>query len=74
MGKERKKKQHYVPIFYLKNFSIVKNGEYYIYCFEKASSKKFKVNIKEIACENYFYEISENVPQELEDAISAHEY
>lgn len=40
MGKERKRKQHYVPRFYLKNFAILKNDEYYTNCFEKSATLK----------------------------------
>lgn len=73
MSKEKKRKQHYVPRFYLKSFANSKNDEYYTNCFEKSSYKQFVVNIKDVGCENFFYEITENAPQEMEDTLSQHE-
>lgn len=73
MGKQRKRKQHYIPRFYLKNFAILRDNEYYTNCFEKSSLKQFEVNIKEVGCENYFYEIAKNVPQEMENTLSEYE-
>lgn len=49
------KLEHYVPQFYLRNFSI-KNEEKAVFCFDKTNSKKFTSNIKNIACEKYFYD------------------
>ena len=45
---------HYVPRFYLKNFSILGN-EKSVWCFDKASRKKFKICIANIGCEKGFY-------------------
>jgi len=73
VGKQRKRKQHYIPRFYLKNFAILKDDEYYTNCFEKSSFKQFEVNIKDVGCENLFYEIAKNVPQEMEDALAEFE-
>ncbi|MFB3888720.1 MAG: DUF4238 domain-containing protein [Candidatus Bathyarchaeia archaeon] len=73
MTNERKRKQHYVPRFYLKNFAFLKNGEYYIHCLEKSNQKQFVVNIKDVGCENLFYEVAKNAPQEMEDILSQHE-
>ena len=54
------KSQHYVPKFYLKNFSQENNK---IHIFSKTDNKKFCANISKIANENYFYKIPD-IPQE----------
>jgi hypothetical protein len=45
---------HYVPKFYLKNFSIL-GLERSLWCFDKVTSKKFKINVRNIGCEKGFY-------------------
>ena len=50
------KLEHYVPQFYLRNFSI-ENNEKNVHCLDKHTSKKFIANIRNIACEKYFYDI-----------------
>lgn len=64
------KKQHYVPRFYLKHFAKQDNGQYFVNCFDKSTFNKFKVNIKDVACENYFYEISDLANNALERMLS----
>lgn len=64
------KKQHYVPRFYLKSFSTQQNNEYFTNCFDKSDLSHFKVNIKEIGCENYFYGISPAHSQEVEKILA----
>ena len=54
---------HYVPKFYLKNFSILGLGKS-VWCFDKALKKKFKINVKNIGCEKGFYS------QEIETYLS----
>lgn len=51
--------EHYVPQFYLRNFSIKNNGKR-LYCFDKHTFNKFVTNIQNIACGKYFYDIPEN--------------
>ncbi|MBA7652305.1 hypothetical protein ES703_60135 [subsurface metagenome] len=52
-----KKKQHYVPQFYLKNFAIhKKSGEYSIRCYNKKRDKWYNSNITQVAMERYFYD------------------
>jgi len=48
---------HYVPKFYLKQFSTIKKKEYHIYTLDKYTMKHFKTNINNVACEDYFYDI-----------------
>lgn len=50
------KNQHYVPQFLLKNFTVGKKPQ--IWVFDKQSGKKFKTNIKNIASETKFYDFS----------------
>jgi hypothetical protein len=54
---------HYVPKFYLKNFSILGLGKS-VWCFDKAVKKKFKISVKNIGCEKGFY------TQEIENYLS----
>lgn len=49
-----KKNQHYVPQGYLKFFS---NGKETINAFDKINNKSFSPNIRNIASENYFYDL-----------------
>ena len=43
---------HYVPQFYLRNFSISDK----LWCFDKVTSTKFESSIRRIAFEKYFYD------------------
>lgn len=55
-----KKKQHFVPRFYLKNFSNKKKGKqlkHLIWCFNKSDERSFIKNINDVAHENYFYDV-----------------
>jgi hypothetical protein len=45
---------HYVSKFYLKNFSIL-GLERSVWCFDKVTRKKFKINVRNIGCEIGFY-------------------
>lgn len=49
----RIKLEHYVPQFYLKNFSIKNEGKA-LYCFDKCTSSRFIADIHNIASEKYF--------------------
>jgi hypothetical protein len=61
---------HYVPQFYLKNFQIPK-GQNMIWCFDKVTSRTFKVDIRKIGCGKDFYdEDSEKYLSNLESQIS----
>lgn len=48
------KKQHYVPQFYLKRFT--QDGKR-IHVFDKVANKSFLAGIKDVAYENYFYDV-----------------
>jgi hypothetical protein len=54
---------HYVPRFYLRNFSIHGNCKS-VWCFDKIIGKKFKISISNIGCEKGFYN------QEIEQYLS----
>lgn len=49
------KAQHYVPQVYLRSFAIQRKKEFYICCFDKATRKIFKPNVKNIANQTGFY-------------------
>ena len=67
-----KKRQHYVPQFYLKNFSNNKKGNnYVIYCYDKIDNKIYPNNIKNIAQEEYFNETEE---MSIENGLDKHEH
>ncbi len=53
----RAKAQHYVPRFYLKNFSKKKGSKYITQCYSKQDGKVFSVNITKICQENGFYDV-----------------
>ena len=61
--------QHYVPRFYLRNFSNKINEGYKIHCFDKKENKQFETNIENIACEKFFYEDS-NGSQKIEKGLA----
>ena len=52
-------KQHYVPQFYLKNFSNKSKEGFFIYCYDIDENKQYPANIKNIAEEKYFYKIGD---------------
>jgi len=55
------KKQHYVPQFYLRNFS---SDGVTIQVYDKFTGKVFRANIKDVGSEKYFYDIP-NLEDEL---------
>lgn len=68
------KMQHYVPKVYLRNFSFdQKSGEYFVYCFDKTTSKTFSVNISNIACERFFNDIDGDDDQTIEKLLCRYE-
>ena len=63
MGKKTNKikKQHYVPRVYLKHF-CERNRT--INVFDKNRVEKFKANINDVACKNYFYDVDSNISED----------
>lgn len=57
------KTQHYVPRFYLKNFT---NSDNKIFVYDKSTDKVFQTVVENIACENYFYD-SERLKAEFQE-------
>jgi len=53
---------HYVPQFYLRQFSTKKGKEYSIFTFDKTLKKIFISNIKNVCCEDYFYDFMDKIP------------
>ncbi|CEO40777.1 DUF4238 domain-containing protein [Photobacterium kishitanii] len=58
ISKNTPKKQHYVPQFLLKNFSI--NDTEQLYTYDKLKNVSYKTSVKDSACENGFYNINLN--------------
>lgn len=60
------KKQHYVPQFYLRYFSLDQGT---IFVYDKYKERDFKTNIGKVAQERYFYKlpITENLKKDLEE-------
>ncbi len=55
-NRQKKKGQHFIPKFYLKQFSTEINGEQYIWCYNKKSGDVFHSNINNVCKENWFYD------------------
>lgn len=61
--------QHYVPQFVLKNFSFGKKHQVYVY--DKHTNKSFKTNVKNVASENGFYDLTiEGVDLTIEPSLA----
>lgn len=63
------KMQHYVPQFYLKNFSNIKKNNYYMYYFDKKEEETKFVNIHNIGGETYFYDTQFDTNQIIEKTL-----
>jgi hypothetical protein len=59
---EHKKKQHYVPQFYLKAFADKFNR---LFVFNKGAQKTRPAHVKEIAHENYFYKLPDELGKDI---------
>ncbi|MCJ7431440.1 DUF4238 domain-containing protein [Candidatus Bathyarchaeota archaeon] len=64
----RGKSEHYVPQFYLKNFTIGGKGKT-LHCFDKATLKEFISTPKNVACGKHFYD-AEPSEQSVENFLS----
>ena len=60
--KREKKKQHYVPQFYLKRFSTDGHS---VFVFDKFTQKVFRTNIANVASGRYFYDFYADTAHEL---------
>src|SRR2546427_11648813 len=65
--------QHYVPRFYLQNFSNKQRDAFLINCFDKTSQKIFRVNIENVAAESSFYDTDKYTNQLVEKSLGRHE-
>src|SRR5438445_6655488 len=65
--------QHYVPRFYLQNFSNKQRDAFLVNCFDKTSQKIFRVNIENVAAERYFYDTDKYTNQLVEKSLGRHE-
>jgi hypothetical protein len=54
----KRKKQHFIPEFYLKMFCF-KNDQLWVY--DKFTKRVFKTNVTNIAAESYFYDLPDSV-------------
>lgn len=59
------KKQHYVPRFYLKNFSNKNKDEFFIHCYDIDKKDSYPANIKNIGEEKDFYKIADENYEEF---------
>lgn len=55
---DRKQKQHYVPQFYLRNFSPEENKQH-VFCYDKINNNSFTSSIRDICREINFYDSTE---------------
>jgi hypothetical protein len=62
------KKQHYVPQYYLRQFAD-DNGLTHVY--DKFQQSQFRANIRDVASDTYFYDLSQDYIEELEERIRA---
>src|SRR5258708_18046492 len=58
------KKQHYVPQFYLRRFAD--SGQRF-YVFDKSQQKSYGANIKDVAGDSYFYDLSQDAINTLKE-------
>lgn len=68
-NRQKKKKQHYVPRFYLEKFARqTRPEEFIILCFNKETEELYEQNTKQAAMERYFYDDGD--PPVIEDKFS----
>lgn len=61
---------HYVPQFYLRQFSNKRGKEYSIYTFDKILKKVFLTNIKKVCCEDYFNDLIDGIPYSYYEVLN----
>jgi hypothetical protein len=57
------KKQHYVPQFYLRGFA---NKHEQLKVFDKLTQKSYTANVRDVAADNYFYDLATNIVERAE--------
>lgn len=72
-SRDNTKNQHYVPQGYLKNFTF-DNDKQHIYCFNKNSEKVFPINVRNVASENYFYELPKDLAEKYKKQMCKSDY
>ncbi|MDR7665318.1 DUF4238 domain-containing protein [Methanosarcina sp. Z-7115] len=60
---------HYVPQFYLRQFSNKRGKEYYIYTFDKVFKKTFQTNVQNVCCEDYFNDLIDRIPNSYYESL-----
>ena len=50
------KKQHFVPQFLLRNFSIGRKSKAKVWVYDKSNGKQFRASVRDVGHENSFYE------------------
>ncbi len=71
------KRQHYVPQFYLRGFSIAP-GQQKLHVYDKTRKRTFIADVAEVASRRHYYDVPEldaaaNTPQAVEKWLGAHE-
>lgn len=54
------KRQHYVPQLYLRGFANPSKKKHLLFVYNKENKKTFLANIRDVAHENYFYDVDES--------------
>ena len=54
--KGKTKKQHYVPQFLLRNFSVGRKQKAKVWVYDKSKGKRFRASVRDVGHENAFYE------------------
>jgi hypothetical protein len=67
------KKQHYVPQFLLRKFSVGRKSKAKIWVYDKSKGKRFRASVRDIGHENSFYEATASDGRAIEaESLSEH--
>lgn len=66
------KRQHYVPRFYLRNFTF-DTDQKMLNCFDKNKGSHYPCNIRNAAQQDLYYESDVLLPNEIENKFSSYE-
>jgi len=64
------RRQHYISRFYLRQFALQRNNNFYIWCYDKSNGKIFNSNVRNIGLENWFYDKKFQGENVFEKALS----